>query len=53
VTGAHPFSARYDGHAEWYDPWARSDGAAAMAASAQAALAELLLTGRGLALDLG
>jgi hypothetical protein len=28
VTGA-----RYDGQADWYDAWARSDGATAMAAA--------------------
>jgi SAM-dependent methyltransferase len=44
--------ARYDGHADWYDAWAHSDGATAMAA-AQAALEELIPTGSGLALDLG
>ncbi len=44
--------ARYDGHADWYDAWAHSDGATAMAA-AQAALEELMPTGSGLALDLG
>jgi SAM-dependent methyltransferase len=45
-------AARYDGHADWYDAWARSDGAAAMA-SAQAVLGELVPAGNGLALDLG
>jgi SAM-dependent methyltransferase len=44
--------ARYDGHADWYDAWARSDGAAAIAA-AQATLDELVPTGTGLAVDLG
>lgn len=44
--------ARYDGHADWYDAWAHSDGATAMAA-VRAALEELIPTGSGLALDLG
>jgi len=44
--------ARYDGHADWYDAWAHSDGATAMAA-ARAALDELVPRGNGLALDLG
>ena len=43
---------RYDGHAEWYDGWARAGGAAFMAA-AGAALRELLPSGSGPALDLG
>jgi hypothetical protein len=34
-------TARYDGHADWYDGWARTDAGGFMA-HAQAALAELL-----------
>lgn len=44
--------ARYDGHADWYDAWAHSDGATAMAA-ARATLEELIPPGIGLAVDLG
>jgi predicted TPR repeat methyltransferase len=44
--------ARYDGHADWYDAWAHSDGATAMAA-ARATLDELVPSGSGLAHDLG
>lgn len=47
-----PSRPRYDGHADWYDGWARAGGAAFMAA-AGAALRELLPSGSGLALDLG
>ena len=50
--GEEPAGARYDGHADWYDAWAQTDGGSAMA-SAQAALAELIPSGRGLAVDLG
>ena len=49
---APPAGARYDGHADWYDAWARSEGATAMAA-ARATLDELVPTGTGPALDLG
>jgi len=52
MTGTPAGHARYDGHAEWYDAWARRDGAAAMAA-ARATLDELLPAGAGLAIDLG
>jgi SAM-dependent methyltransferase len=52
MTGSPPRSARYDGHAEWYDAWAHAEGAAAMA-SVGATLDELIPTGRGPALDLG
>ena len=44
--------ARYDGHADWYDAWAHSEGASAMAA-ARAALEELIPPGAGMALDVG
>ncbi len=44
--------ARYDGHAEWYDAWARSTGAAFMS-QARAALDELMPYGSGLAVDVG
>jgi SAM-dependent methyltransferase len=44
--------ARYDGHAEWYDDWARTEGADAMAA-VRATLDELIPSGSGPALDLG
>ena len=42
--------ARYDGHADWYDGWARSAGAVA---AAREALLELLPPGPGTALDIG
>lgn len=44
--------ARYDGHADWYDRWAGSQGAEAMAEVA-AVLEELLPAGSGLAVDVG
>ena len=47
-----PAAARYDGHAEWYDGWARSGGAPAMKA-ARAALVELLPPPPGPAVDVG
>jgi SAM-dependent methyltransferase len=43
-------SARYDGHADWYDAWAQTAGAVA---AARVALEELLPAGSGPALDLG
>jgi SAM-dependent methyltransferase len=45
-------TARYDGHADWYDGWARTDAGGFMA-HAQAALAELLPPGPGTAVDVG
>jgi ubiquinone/menaquinone biosynthesis C-methylase UbiE len=45
-------TARYDGHADWYDGWARSAGAEVMAV-ARAALGELLPSGPGQAVDIG
>ena len=44
--------ARYDGHADWYEAWARSEGAQAML-SVQAVLDELVPAGGGLAVDVG
>ena len=45
-------TARYDGHADWYDGWARSSGAEVMA-TARAALGELLPSAPGPAVDIG
>lgn len=45
-------TARYDGHADWYDGWARSAGAEVMAVG-RAALGELLPSGPGPAVDIG
>lgn len=45
-------TARYDGHADWYDDWARTEGAGAMAAAHQA-LEELVPPGEGPAVDVG
>lgn len=45
-------TARYDGHADWYDGWARSDAGGFMA-QARSALAELLPPGPGVAVDVG
>lgn len=45
-------TARYDGHADWYDTWAQSEGAAAMA-EARAVLERLMPSGSGLAIDVG
>jgi SAM-dependent methyltransferase len=45
-------TARYDGHADWYDRWAGADAGGFMA-HAQAALAELLPPGPGTAVDVG
>lgn len=45
-------TARYDGHAAWYDEWSQRDGAGFMAL-ARAALAELTPPGSGTALDIG
>lgn len=47
-----PTPARYDGHADWYDTWSQTDGAAAMS-SAQRALAEMVPPGSGPAVDIG
>jgi SAM-dependent methyltransferase len=47
-----PLGARYDGHADWYEAWARSDGAEAMV-SVQAVLDGLIPAGAGLAVDVG
>lgn len=52
TDGRPPTAARYDGHAGWYDAWARSEGAGALAA-ARAALEELVPPGAGPALDVG
>lgn len=55
-AGAHlpppPGAARYDGHADWYDQWSRSDGSPFMA-GAEAALEELAPSNSGLAVDVG
>ena len=45
-------TVRYDGHADWYEAWATTDGAGALAA-ARATLTELLPDGPGTALDIG
>jgi SAM-dependent methyltransferase len=45
-------TARYDGHADWYDEFARADAGGFMA-HARAALAELLPPGPGIAVDVG
>lgn len=45
-------TARYDGHAGWYDAWAQDRGAAAMSV-ARAALTELVPAGSGVAIDVG
>ena len=45
-------TARYDGHADWYESWATTDGASALAA-ARDTLTELLPDGPGTALDIG
>lgn len=45
-------TARYDGHADWYDAWWAGDGAPAMAAAGDL-LRELLPERVGLALDVG
>jgi SAM-dependent methyltransferase len=45
-------TARYDGHADWYDGWAQSAGAEVMAV-ARAALGELLPAAPGPVVDIG
>ena len=45
-------TARYDGHADWYDGWSQSAAAPFMAA-AQEVLEELAPDGAGLAVDVG
>lgn len=45
-------TARYDGHADWYDDWARTEGAGAMSA-VQEVLDELVPPGSGAAVDVG
>lgn len=51
--GAPELVARYDGHAQWYDDWARSAGGATTD-QAKAALNELVpAPGSGLAVDIG
>jgi SAM-dependent methyltransferase len=45
-------TARYDGHADWYDAWATTGGAAALAA-ARSVLLDLLPVGAGTAVDVG
>lgn len=51
-TGEPSTTARYDGHADWYDAWAQAAGAGFMAA-ARTALEALIPAGEGLALDAG
>jgi SAM-dependent methyltransferase len=52
TAGTLPVAARYDGHADWYDSWARSAGSSFIT-DAQRTLAEFLPEDPGLAIDLG
>jgi SAM-dependent methyltransferase len=45
-------SARYDGHAQWYDTWAQTSGAPFMDVTRRV-LRDLLPAGNGVALDIG